>query len=42
MLIGYWDPDLMMFLVDGERVSFGVEDVNFMTGLSQRGDLVNL
>lgn len=42
MLIGYWDPDTMMFIVDGKRVSFGVEDIYFMIGLSHRGEKVNL
>lgn len=42
MLIGYWDPNLLMFIVDVDRVPFGVEDVYFMTGLSQRGELVNI
>ena len=32
----------MMFIVDGVRVSFGVEDIYFMTRLSCRGEVVNL
>ena len=31
-----------MFVVDGERVPFEVDDVYFMIRLSQRGELVNL
>lgn len=31
-----------MFVVDGERVPFGVEDVYFMNGLSHRGESINL
>ena len=30
MLIGYWDPDSMAFMVDGQRVSFGVDKIYFM------------
>ena len=32
----------MAFIVDGERVSFEVEDIYFMTRLSCRGEVVNL
>ena len=43
LLIGYWDPrDNMYFLVDDQRVSFSLDDVYFMTGLSRRGEAVNL
>ena len=42
MLIGCWDPDTLMFIVDGERVFFGVEDINFMTRLSHIGEELNL
>lgn len=40
--IGYWDLELLMFIVDSERVPFRVEDVYFMTGLSHRCDPINL
>ena len=42
MLIGYWDPNQLEFIVDGERVSFKLEDIYSMTILSHRGEVVNL
>ena len=42
MLIRYQDPNLLMLIVDGERVPFGVEEVHFMVGLSRRGETLNL
>ena len=42
MLIGYWDSYMMMFIVDGERLSFSVEDLHFMNGLFHRREVVIL
>jgi len=42
LLIGYWDLDSASFLVDDQRVSFTLDNVYFMTGLSHRGEAVNL
>ena len=32
----------MSFMVDDQRVSFGMDNVYFMNGLSCRGEVVNL
>lgn len=42
MLIGYKDPHQLVFMVDGERVSFDIEDIYFITRLSHRGQTFNL
>lgn len=42
MPIGYWNPNQMAFIVDGEWVSFEVEDIYFMIVLSCIGKVVNL
>ena len=41
-LINYWDHDLGMFNLQGESLEITLEDIYFITGLSQWGDLVNL
>ena len=42
LLIGYWDPDRLQFMVDDEPLPFEVEDVYFFIGLSCRGQEANL
>ena len=42
MLIYYWDPDSETFQLDEMPVRLEVEDIYFITGLSRRGELVNL
>ena len=38
----YWDPDFETFHIDGMSLSIEVEDIYFITGLSRRGEVVNL
>ena len=38
----YWDPDLESFQIDGMSLTIEVEDIYFITGLSRRGEVVNL
>ena len=38
----YWDPNFETFHIDGMSLSIEVEDIYFITGLSQRGEMVNL
>ena len=42
LLIRYWDPDKSQFIIDDEPISFEVEDIYFLTGLSHRGWELNL
>ena len=42
LLIGYWDPDRLQFMVDDEPLPFEVEDMYFLTSLSHRGWEENL
>ena len=42
MLVDYWDPDSESFQIDGMSLTIEVEDIYFITGLSQRGKVVNL
>jgi hypothetical protein len=42
MLVGYWDPDSESFILDGQPLRIEVEDIYFLTGLSRRGEVVNL
>ena len=42
MLVDYWDLDLESFQIDGMPLTIEVEDIYFITGLSQRGEVVNL
>jgi hypothetical protein len=37
MLVGYWDPDNEIFILDGQPLRIKVEDIYFFTGLSCRG-----
>ena len=42
MLEDYWDPDSDSFQIDGMSLTLEVEDIYFITGLSRRGEVVNL
>ena len=42
MLIDYWDPDSESFHIDGMSLTIEIEDIYFITGLSQQGEVVNL
>ena len=42
MLVDYWDPDTETFHLDKMPLSHEVEDIYFITGLSHRGEVVNL
>ena len=42
MLVDYWDPDSESFWLDGMSLTIEVEDIYFITGLSRRGEMVNL
>lgn len=42
MLVGYWDPDQEVFVVDGQTLRLKVDDIYFLTGLSRRGEEANM
>ena len=42
MLVDYWNPDSESFQIDGMSLTIEVEDIYFITGLSQWGEVVNL
>ena len=42
MLVDYWDPNLESLHIDGMSLTIEVEDIYFITGLSRRGEVVNL
>ena len=42
MLVAYWDPDSESFHIDGMSLNIEIEDIYFITGLSQQGEVVNL
>jgi hypothetical protein len=42
LLIGYWDLDRLLFMVDDEPLPLEVEDIYFLTGLSHQGHEANL
>ena len=42
MLVDYWDLDFESFQKDGMSLIIEVEDIYFITGLSRRGEVVNL
>ena len=42
MLVDYWDLDSESFRLDGMSLTIEVEDIYFITGLSWRGEMVNL
>ena len=41
-MVNYWDHELGMFNLQGETLELTMEDIYFITGLSQRGVPVNL
>ena len=41
-LVDYWDPDSESFRLDSMSLTIEVEDIYFITGLSRRGETVNL
>ena len=42
MMVDYWDPDSESFEIDGMSLTIEVEDIYFITGLSRRGEVLNL
>ena len=40
MLVDYWDPDSESFQIDGMSLTIEVEDIYFITRLSQWGEVV--
>ena len=42
MLINYWEPDQDCFIIGQMQIHIEVEDIYFITGLSRRGELVDL
>ena len=42
ILVDYLDPDSESFQIDGMSLTIEVEDIYFITGLSRRGEVVNL
>ena len=42
LLVGYWDRDRERFILDGQPLRIEVEDIYFLTGLSHRGEFVDL
>ena len=41
MLIHYWDPEEDAFVIEQMPLMIEIEDIYFITGLSQRGERVN-
>jgi hypothetical protein len=42
MLVGYWDPDSERFILDGQPLRIEVENIYFLTGISCRGEVMDL
>ena len=42
MLVDYRDTELYFFHIDGMSLTIEMEDIYFITGLSRRGEVVNL
>ena len=42
MLVDYWDPDSESFHIGEMSLIIEIKDIYFITGLSQRGEVVNL
>jgi hypothetical protein len=42
MLVKFWDPKTEDFNIDGKPLRIEVDDTYFLTGLSHRGEVVNL
>jgi hypothetical protein len=41
-LVDYWHPDAEAFMLEGQSLTPMTEDIYFLTGLSRRGEPVNL
>jgi hypothetical protein len=41
-LVEYWHPDAEAFMIEGQSLTPTVEDIYFLTGLSRRGETVDL
>jgi hypothetical protein len=41
-LVDYWHPDAEAFMIEGQSLTPTTEDIYFLTGLSRRGEPVNL
>jgi hypothetical protein len=41
-LVDYWHPDAEAFMLEGQSLTPTTEDIYFLTGLSRRGEPVNL
>jgi len=41
MLVGYWDPNVEAFMLDGNPLRIEVEDIYFLTVLSRQGEVVS-
>ena len=41
-LVDYWHPDAEAFMIEGQSLVPTTEDIYFLTGLSRRGELINL
>jgi hypothetical protein len=41
-LVEYWHPDAEAFMLEGQSLTPTMEDIYFLTGLSRRGEPVNL
>jgi hypothetical protein len=41
-LVDYWHPDAESFMIEGQSLTPTTEDIYFLTGLSRRGEPVNL
>jgi hypothetical protein len=42
ILINYWDPKTEAFNLDGKPLRIEMDDIYFITGLSHRGEMMNL
>ena len=42
LLVDYWDPKSKTFHINRMLLSIEVEDIYFITGLSRRGEVVNI
>ena len=42
LLVDYWDPESETSQIDGMSLNIEVEDIYFIMGLSQQGEMVNL
>ena len=42
MLVDYWDIESKSFHIDRMSLTIEIEDIYFITGLSRRGEVVNL